>query len=99
MLVSNRAKGTGWKFFLPVAVMAGFLVLAKRGLILSLRICSMTDQKAEESASVCVFLANFCSIALAFSASSVVDQGSRLNVKLASAITMSALLVAFSIGR
>lgn len=59
----------------------------------------MTDQKAEKSASVCVFLTNFCSIALAFSASSVVDQGSRPNVKLASAITMSALLAAFSIGR
>lgn len=77
--------------------MAGFLVLAKSGLIASLRTCSITDQK-KDADSVRQFPAKSRSMALVFSASSGVDQGSWPNVKLASAITMPALLVVFSMG-
>ena len=78
-------------------VIAGFFVLEKRGLILSLRICSTTDQK-EESASARIFVVNEYSNSVAFVAHSFVVHGSSSDVKLASAMTMSALLTAFSIG-
>lgn len=80
-----------------MAVTAGFLVLAKRGLILSLRTCSTTDQK-EESASARIAVVNEYSNFDAFVANSFVVHGSFSDVKLASAMTMSALLAAFSKG-
>lgn len=78
-------------------VIAGFLVLAKRGLILSLRTCSTTGHK-EEFASARIVVVNKCSSSAAFAVHSFVVHGSFSVVKLASAMTMSGLLVAFSTG-
>lgn len=94
--MSKRPKGTGWKFFRPASVIAGFLVLAKRGFTLSFRTCSMIDQK--EGASARRVVVKDCSASLALMALALVVQGSLSDVKLASAMTISDLLAAFSMG-
>lgn len=67
MPASNRGNGTGWKFLRPAEVMAGFLVFAKRGLILSLRIFSITDQNVVfDSLLVAVVEANAFSNVVAY---------------------------------
>ena len=96
VLASNRGKGTGWKFFRPPGVMAGFFVFAKRGLILSFRICSITDHRegslSEHSA------VNNLKASVDFVRLSLLVHGSLANVKLASETTISATLVAFHSG-
>lgn len=93
VLASNRGRGTGWKFFRPAAVMAGFFVFANRGLILSLRIRSITYQYVSGGASV-----NVLSTCADFARLSELVHGSSAEVKLASAVTIPAVLAAFHTG-
>lgn len=87
VLASNRRSGTGWKFFRPPAVMAGFFVFAKRGLILSLRICSIMDH-GEESSSSGVSVMKVSNTSVDSSKLSGVVQGSSAEVKLANEMTI-----------
>lgn len=85
MLVSKRASGTGWKFLRPAAVIAGFLVFAKTGRMVSFSIFSILVQNGGSGCNV--------------DSSSIADEwlcgvvhGSSSDVKLASArITWDAL--------
>lgn len=81
----------------PASVIAGFLILAKRGFILSFRICSTIDQ-TERPPSARDIAVKDCSASLAFVKPVFVVQGSLSDVKLANAMTMSGLSAAFSMG-
>ena len=99
MLASNRGSGTGWKFLRPAEVIAGFLVFAKSGLILSLRILSITDQKvAFVSGFVAVAEAKVSSRVVAHVNTFCVVHASSVDEKLANAMTTSAALSALDIG-
>lgn len=76
--------------------MAGFFVFAKSGFILSLRICSTTDQKVFWSGHVSVAKVSRTSVDFAWLSWEV--HRSLADVKLASAMMMSCALEAFLIG-
>lgn len=76
--------------------MAGFFVFAKRGLILSFRICSITDQ-GEVSLSE-LSAVNACNASVDFAKLSLLVHGSSADEKLANEITISAALAAFDSG-
>ena len=97
MLASNRGNGIGWKFFLPPGVIAGFLVFAKRGFTLCLRICSIKGQnKVFLSEDVSVI--NISRASADFVKLSCMVQGSSMEVKLANAVIISDAFPAFHIG-
>lgn len=97
VLASNRGSGTGWKFFRPAAVMAGFFVFAKRGLILSLRICSIMDHGEEDSSSR-VSVMKVSNTSVDSSKLCGVVQGSSAEVKLANEMTIFSAFPVFSGG-
>ena len=86
--MSNRGRGTGWKSFRPAGVMAGFLVLVKRGRILAFKMVSMTDQK-DASGVERVAVLNLCSSSAEVARDSSVVHGSASEVKLVNARMMS----------
>lgn len=97
-LISNRGRGIGWKFFRPAAVIAGFLVLLKRGFILFLRIYSIMNQ-SERSFSNLLSVMYAWSIVVDFAKLSLVTQASFSEVKHANATIMSGALNALCIGK
>lgn len=85
----------GWRFFRPAPVTAVFFVFAKIGLIFDLDICSTISQYLWRFSDG----KNICSTARASWQLLLVVHGSRVFVKLARAVRMSAAFSASAAGK